>query len=216
MNPRTFIENEVVCVLSWARLLHFRESKPHLPWSHTTIDCGTENMFFFASEWCYTNLSAAVTKLDEQSALKSGSDFSRKNRSSFTMERMLLPLTSAKQSSIDRLEMKQESVKHSVGCTCLFSSKPSNKTSISWPEVTFRLPCKTLPITKSIHSGFRTCETPVPFYRDIWILEALYYRTPMSLYCIVICMYDTQQGVQCYVPVKRERHKIRKPLHKHN
>lgn len=52
-----------------------------------------------------TYLSAAVTKLEEQSALKSGSDFSKKKSSSFTMDRMLLPLTNAKHSSMDRLEI---------------------------------------------------------------------------------------------------------------
>ena len=54
--------------------------------------------------WTIAYLSAAMTMFDAQSALKSGSHFSRKNSSSLTMLRMLLLLTSAKHSSIARLE----------------------------------------------------------------------------------------------------------------
>jgi len=50
-----------------------------------------------------TYFSAASTRLDEQSDLNSGSHFSRNSSSSFTMLRMLLPLISAKHSSIARL-----------------------------------------------------------------------------------------------------------------
>jgi len=50
-----------------------------------------------------TYFSAASTRLEEQSDLNSGSHFSRNSSSSFTMLRMLLPLISAKHSSIARL-----------------------------------------------------------------------------------------------------------------
>ena len=53
----------------------------------------------------HTYFSAAITRLDDVSALNSGSHFSRKKRSSFTIPRILFPFISAKHSSIALLQM---------------------------------------------------------------------------------------------------------------
>ena len=68
------------------------------------------------------NCSAAVTHLDEHTALNSGSAFSRNARSSFIIVRTLPALTSAKESCMAlRLMVMSSSLRHSrmvVRCLC--------------------------------------------------------------------------------------------------
>ena len=52
----------------------------------------------------FTHFSAAVTILEQQSALNSGSQVSKKCKSSFIIPRMLLLFTRANDSSIARLK----------------------------------------------------------------------------------------------------------------